>query len=106
MKIGLKYCGGCNPNYERSSIVKRAREEYPCVTFEPFQPEANYDVVLVICGCLEECFAFSCCNSVHGTIAIRDPEEYERFTSFMELYDDGETPSPREHTIHRKGEYL
>ena len=53
MKIGLKYCGGCNPNYERSDIVKRARNEYPSVTFEPYRVEDEYDLVLVICGCLE-----------------------------------------------------
>lgn len=83
MRIGLKYCGGCNPNYERSSIVKRARREFPQTLFEPYDPAASYDVVLVICGCLEECFHFSCGNSRNGIISIRDPEEYRRLQEFM-----------------------
>lgn len=83
MRIGLKYCGGCNPNYERASIVKRARQEYPAICFEPYDPDASYDVVLVICGCLEECFTFSCTNSSHGLIHIRALEEYQRLVAFL-----------------------
>lgn len=86
MQIGLKYCGGCNPNYERRSIVDRARKDYPAAHFESYDPARVYDVVLVICGCLEECFTFSCDNSVHGTISIRSLEEYQRLRLFMEGY--------------------
>lgn len=93
MKIGLKYCGGCNPNYERSDIVKRARAEYPRAVFEPYRADAGYDLVLVICGCLEECFTFSCRNSRHGIVSIRDPEEYRRFQNVMESI--GEFPRPQ-----------
>lgn len=85
MRIGLKYCGGCNPNYERSDIVKRAKADYPDVIFEPHKAEAEYDVVLVICGCLEECSTFSCTNSTHGMIYIRFLEEYTRLSEFMAL---------------------
>lgn len=83
MQIGLKYCGGCNPNYERRSVAERAKQDYPAVHFEPYDPNHVYDVVLVICGCLEECFTFSCSNSVHGTISIRSLQEYQRLCSFM-----------------------
>ena len=92
MKIGSKYCGGCNPNYERSGIVKRARAEYPGVIFEPYRADAGYDLVLMICGCLQECTTFSCENSTHGVISIRAPEEYQRFRDFMESV--GERPAP------------
>lgn len=90
MRIGLKYCGGCNPNYERSSIVKRAREEYPHILFELWDPDEEYETVLVICGCLEECFTFSCGNSRGGSIPIRAPEEYQRLQRF--LSEAGITP--------------
>lgn len=86
MKIGLKYCGGCNPNYERSDIVKRARVDYPHAVFESHRAEARYDLVLVVCGCLEECSTFSCENSIHGMIHIRSLEEYDRLTAFMKLH--------------------
>lgn len=95
MRIGLKYCGGCNPNYERSDIVKRARADYPYVTFEPHRAEAEYDVVLVICGCLEECSTFSCENSAHGMIHIRSLEEYDRLSAFMGPHQSPPAPDTR-----------
>lgn len=83
MKIGLKYCGGCNPNYERSHIVKRARAEYPQAVFAPYDPEDAYDLVLMICGCLEECTSFNCSNSRCGIVRIRSEEEYIRLQQAM-----------------------
>ena len=29
MRIGIKYCGGCNPVYNRGRQVKRLQEQYP-----------------------------------------------------------------------------
>lgn len=84
MKIGFKYCGGCNPNYERNSILKRARQDYPNAIFLPYDSDDRFDLVLVICGCLAECFSFSCPNSVHGALYIRSPDEYSRLTAFMQ----------------------
>ena len=43
MLIGLKYCGGCNPNYERRRLVERARKEYPDVCFEPYDVDKVYE---------------------------------------------------------------
>lgn len=83
IKIGLKYCGGCNPNYERGTIVARASADYPDVCFAPYDPNEAYTLVLIICGCLEECFAFHCPNAKHGTISIRALEEYQTFGKFM-----------------------
>lgn len=83
MRIGLKYCGGCNPNYERSSIAKRAQTDYPHIQFEPYDPAHHYDAVLVICGCLAECFTFTCANSDHGIVPIRSPQEYHRLVDLI-----------------------
>ena len=84
MRVGIKYCGGCDPNYERRTIVQRARRDWPEALFEPYDPAAEYDLVLVVCGCLEECFSFSCENSRRGAVWVRSPEEYERVRERMD----------------------
>lgn len=90
MLIGLKYCGGCNPNYERREIAERARREFSGVVFQPYSKEGRYDLVLVVCGCLEECFTFSCVNSIYGTIFVHSEREYRRLREFLEQhYHDG-----------------
>lgn len=78
MVVGIKYCGGCNPNYERRSVVKRAQAEFPDVRFIPYDSEATFDLIAVVCGCLEECFTFSCPNSKHGAVWVRSYGEYAR----------------------------
>lgn len=78
MVVGIKYCGGCNPNYSRRSIVTRAQGEFPQIRFSPYDPAASYDLVVVICGCMAECFTFSCSNSKYGTVWVRSPQEYDR----------------------------
>ena len=83
MLIGVKYCGGCNPNYERSRILKMARAEFPRVTFEPYRTDAAYDLVLMICGCRQSCTTFRCSNSANGVCNIASLEEYEKLRSFL-----------------------
>lgn len=78
MVVGIKYCGGCNPTYQRRSIVTRAQEEFPHVQFFAYDPTISYDLVVVICGCMEECFHFSCTNSTHGLVWVRSLQEYDR----------------------------
>lgn len=78
MEIGVKYCGGCNPNYERRRIIKRAQAEFPDMRFVPYTSELPFDLVVVVCGCMAECFTFSCDNSAHGVVWVRSLQEYER----------------------------
>ncbi len=56
MKVGIKYCGGCNPNIDRTILTKRLREilEPDTYVFEFFDLQ-NCEVVLVINGCSVGC---------------------------------------------------
>lgn len=55
MRIGIKYCGGCNPRYDRVAYVRTLAGRYPDAVFSPAEPEQDYDVVLVVCGCSAQC---------------------------------------------------
>ena len=50
-KAALRYCGGCNPRYDRTALVQKFREAFPQMKFEPFDPAEHYCACLVICGC-------------------------------------------------------
>ena len=55
MTIGVKYCGGCNPSYERvqaANMIKRHLNQH---TFKSFSPDEDFDKVLVINGCEKSC---------------------------------------------------
>lgn len=59
MKIGIKYCGGCNPTYLRESIEDVVRKEFSQAQFFYTSNLAEVDVLLVICGCKTACAAKS-----------------------------------------------
>ena len=55
MNIGVKYCGGCNQEYERVRAVKRIKSEVSGHTFKPYKDDGAFDKVLVIVGCGKAC---------------------------------------------------
>ena len=70
--VGLRYCGGCNPRYDRVAAVERLRAQLPAVELRPAAP--GQEIVLVVCGCPARCanisglrclrpFVFSAINS-------------------------------------------
>ena len=36
--VGVRYCGGCNPRYDRAALVHSLEVSFPEVSFEPFRP--------------------------------------------------------------------
>ena len=55
MNVGVKFCGGCNPNYDRGALFERIPEAYPEHDFEFADDTKEYDALLVICGCPRAC---------------------------------------------------
>ena len=57
MKVGIKYCGGCNPRYDRGEYVRKLCESHAEWETEYAQEGVHYDLLYVIGGCT------SCCAS-------------------------------------------
>ena len=55
MKIGVKFCGGCNPKYDRGALFERTLKNYSEHCFEYADETKEYDALLVICGCERAC---------------------------------------------------
>lgn len=53
--IGVRYCGGCNPRYDRVALVQRLRGFFPEQEFVPAQEGVPYPAALVVCGCATRC---------------------------------------------------
>jgi len=55
MKIGLKFCGGCNPAYDRLRLAGRLQERFGD-RVEWVSPESREaDLIVVIAGCPVSC---------------------------------------------------
>ena len=55
MRVGIKYCGGCDPTYDRVKYVQEIQEagvgRIEWVRFD----EPGIAVVLLVCGCDAQC---------------------------------------------------
>ena len=55
IRIGIKYCGGCNPAYDRVAAVNRIKETLKDrVEFLPAD-EKHLDLILAVQGCPTAC---------------------------------------------------
>lgn len=54
-KIGIKYCGGCNPKYDRKAAVDRLAKKNPEDCTEPVKSGEKYDMIVLVCGCQRGC---------------------------------------------------
>lgn len=55
MTVGIRYCGGCNPRYDRVQAVERLKTKYPGAAWENAAPGVRYDAVVVVNGCKTAC---------------------------------------------------
>lgn len=58
MKIGVKFCGGCNPTFDRGEEFNNLKRRFPKAEFEAYDPNKKYKKLLLICGCERTCLRF------------------------------------------------
>lgn len=55
MKIGIKFCGGCQSKYDRGDVFENIKNKIKNVNFEYVEKYGNYDILIVISGCQIKC---------------------------------------------------
>lgn len=55
-EIVLRYCGGCNPRYNRGELTSQLERDFPGLRFDA-SPDwtQRYAAALVVCGCSASC---------------------------------------------------
>ena len=81
-RIGLKYCGGCNPQYDRvqavASIRKQLEEKVELVSYE----DQDIEGALVVTGCPTACIDMKPFAG-RPLWVVTSPQEVERFIKIM-----------------------
>lgn len=72
IRIGIKYCGGCNPSYVREKVEEVLRKNFPDANFS-YYSDGSYDIVVCISGCKRACAA----DAVSGNKVVSIDEELE-----------------------------
>ena len=77
-KIGIKYCGGCNPRFDRGAIYHTIQSRLEEAHFEHAKEGVNYDALLVISGCLSACASYQQYKYSKGVVHIKDSSELDK----------------------------
>ena len=78
MRVGVKYCGGCNPRYDRVDFVARLKAGLGSGvewSYAGALAEAP-DFLLVVCGCTAACADHRNLTAVHGKRVVFAQDQY------------------------------
>ena len=76
MKIGVKYCGGCNSKYDRTAFLEKIKSG--CsenIVFKNVNDKSEVDFIIVLCGCKTACADYHSLKSKHGMVLISNENE-------------------------------
>lgn len=78
IKVGVKYCGGCNPRHDRGSFaVKLSNRFKGIIDFENVIEGKKYDALLVISGCTSNCADYDSYDIGKGVIFVTEATNFD-----------------------------
>ncbi|MDR2668565.1 MAG: hypothetical protein LBC14_01265 [Desulfovibrio sp.] len=76
-RIRVKYCGGCNPRYDRTAVTTKLRAAFPEAVVAETSGDAPDHFVVVVCGCSVACAVHGELNGRAGKAIMTSEKEYE-----------------------------
>ncbi len=77
MVVRVKYCGGCNPRFDRKAVVEKLRASHPEIEFVE-TGEGPFDWVFVIAGCPASCALHEDLDGEYGKLVVSSEEDCDR----------------------------
>ncbi|MDR2089912.1 MAG: hypothetical protein LBP73_11245 [Clostridiales Family XIII bacterium] len=85
MLCGVKFCGGCNPRYERGKALAAVKEHFgENLRFAYAEEGRRYDLLLYIAGCANRCTALGAYPTDRGIVSLWDEESIREVCARME----------------------
>ena len=96
MEIGVKFCGGCNPRYNRGAALERIKKELPDVTWVSGSQPVPCDYWFLVCGCMRECI------NENLYPARKEVIKFSSFASFNGVADKIKKAATEKKVVERK----
>jgi 4-hydroxybutyrate CoA-transferase len=91
MIAGVKFCGGCNPKYDRKLFYDILKNEYKNIIYQTVNSNSNsfeYDLIIVFCGCSVCCADYKKYKTKTKYIVIKSIEEIHKIKNEInEIYN-------------------
>ena len=76
MKVGVKFCGGCNPRYDRGASLRKIKEDLNEVEWITGKKEEICDYWLLICGCQRGCIDAKEFTATKEILKLESPMDF------------------------------
>lgn len=87
MIAGVKFCGGCNPKYDRKFLYESLKNEYKNIEFQTVSSNSDsfeYDFIIVFCRCTVKCAEYKKYKTKTKYIVISSNEDIHKFRNEIE----------------------
>lgn len=75
---GVKFCGGCNPRYDRGAAYQEVLSRLSHVLdFHLAEEGQTYDLLFVVCGCTSCCATLAAYSVREATVKLWEEEQLE-----------------------------
>jgi hypothetical protein len=54
-RVGIRYCGGCNPSYERVEMIQQVESSLKDRFIFSVNDQQDLDIMVFVCGCPRAC---------------------------------------------------
>lgn len=86
--IRIKFCGGCNPAYDRLALAKRVQKLVAAAEGVEMVTDGQPDVLVVICGCSCACADVEAFDGADIVMFTSDAPESPGMVKLRQLVDD------------------
>ena len=84
MDIGIKFCGGCNPRYNRIQCVEKIKAKFPEHSYVTQKDKKICDIWLIICGCSRSCADSEDLISLKKKFILKSFKDFDMVRDYLE----------------------
>lgn len=87
-KIGIKYCGGCNPSYERVEMIQRVQSLLKDRFIFSIHDQKDSDIMVFVRGCPRACADKNSSDLEVPSRSIVGENEFKSLIDWLEGLDE------------------
>lgn len=88
MRCGVRFCGGCNPRFDRGEAYEKIRTQLKDeIEFDYAKEDDQYDVILVIGGCTNCCASYDHYQTRRGVVKVFDSEDVDKTIQILKDFE-------------------
>jgi hypothetical protein len=86
-KIGIKYCGGCNPSYERVEVVQRVQSLFKNRFIFSVNDLQDSDILVLVSGCPRACAERNSGNLEVSSHSVLGENDFQSLIKWLAAFD-------------------